>query len=293
MAPLVPAVPVSSNDLTDGATIQQPPRIQESKLSKRSKQKFIANISSSRRKRTINSKKTRYPGRKERSTLAPISESDQQQDITTTENNVFTDIVGSSSADNPLAAAASMPSLYNTGLGFSPYGSMMPPSPFMGMDLPYLSGLNQMVYSIQSIVFSISQAIHMVGTNQQVLQHAWESLNKMVDNAVLTFHEIRAAERSIEANESEEERNRRKRLKALRYAFVFGGSWLAYKLVRHFLFKTSSRSRYPMIQPPNFHAMSNYSSPSNNNNNIYRSMGRQQQPMYPSNHNHLDLDRYY
>ena len=168
----------------------------------------------------------------------------------------------------------------------------MPPSPFMGMDLPYLSGLNQMVYSIQSIVFSISQAIHMVGTNQQVLQQAWESLNKMVDNAVLTFHEIRAAERSIEANESEEERNRRKRLKALRYAFVFGGSWLAYKLVRHFLFKTSSRSRYPMIQSPNLHAMSNYSSPSSSNN-INRSMGRQQQPMYPSNHNHFDLDRYY
>ena len=56
MAPLVPSIPgISNNDLTDGAKIQQPPRIQETKASKRFKQKFIANISSSRRRRISNS----------------------------------------------------------------------------------------------------------------------------------------------------------------------------------------------------------------------------------------------
>lgn len=139
----------------------------------------------------------------------------------------------------------------------SPYGmyggaaSMMPPSPFMGMGmgmgmgmntmgLPYLSGLNQMVFNVQNIIFSISQAIQLVGSNQEALQHAWESLNQMVDNAVVTFHEMRALECIEQECETEEEREKRKRLKALRYAFVFGGGWLAYKLIRNLLFQKRS-----------------------------------------------------
>lgn len=159
----------------------------------------------------------------------------------------------SSSTNATPVGTAQTPTSLETGLApyggigtISPYGfyggaaSMMPPSPYMGMNtmgLPYVSGLNQVVYNIQNIIFSVSQAIYMIGANQQALQQAWESLNQMVDHAVATFHEMRALESIERQNETEEETKKRKRLKALRYAFVFGGGWLAYKLVRNLLFR--------------------------------------------------------
>ena len=175
---------------------------------------------------------------------------------------------------------------------------MMPPSPYMGMGgmgggLPYLSGLNQMVYNVQNIIFSISQAIQVVGANQQALQHAWESLNQMVDNAVVTFHEMRALESIEQECETEEERNKRKRLKALRYAFVFGGGWLAYKLIRNFLFRkrslqlrqygqSSNIDNLSQMASPGMTALSNYSSP--NNFHGVMNMGY---PGYSNNYNGL------
>lgn len=183
---------------------------------------------------------------------------------------------------------------------------MMPPAPFMGMGLntmgvPYLSGLNQIVYNIQSVVFSITQAIQVVGANQEALQHAWESLNQMVDHAVLTFHEMRALESIERECETEEERKRRKRLKALRYAFVFGGGWLAYKLIRRLLFRKRSLQFWQQRQSaptmfgrnlygqsnsdgmsmayPSSTAMSNYSPA----NNFYGAMSMDY-PGYAGNH---------
>jgi len=182
--------------------------------------------------------------------------SPRKRSITNVENDSHSSSNFESSL-NPVPTSSASP-LDTAGLApyggistVSPYGfyggapSIMSPSPFMGMGmntmgLPYLSGLNQMVFNVQNIIFSISQAVQIVGANQQALQHAWESLNQMVDHAVSTFHEMRALETIERECESEEERNRRKRLKALRYAFVFGGSWLAYKLIRNLLFTKRS-----------------------------------------------------
>jgi len=176
-------------------------------------------------------------------------------------------------------------SLDATGLGpyggmgnVSPYGlyggpsMMMPPSPYLGMNtmgMPYLSGLNQIVYNVQNIIFSISQATHMIGTNHQALQQAWESLNQMVDHAIATFHEMRALESTEREHETEEEKQKRKRLKALRYAFVFGGGWLAYKLILNLLFR---KRKFRLQQNQNHHQQSipaenNYSTQSYFNNN--------------------------
>ena len=183
--------------------------------------------------------------------------SSRQRTITNVENDSENNSSNNNSSLNSAQTTSTAP-LDTAGLApyggistVSPYGfyggaaSMMSPSPFMGMGmntmgLPYLSGLNQIVFNIQNIIFSISQAIHVIGANQQALQHAWESLNQMVDHAVATFHEMRALETIQRESESEEERNKRKKLKALRYAFVFGGSWLAYKLIRNLLFRKRS-----------------------------------------------------
>jgi len=196
---------------------------------------------------------------------------------------------------SPMDATGLAP--YGGGIGaVSPYGfyggasPMMSPSPYMGMGmntmgLPYLTGFNQFVYNIQNIIFSISQAIQVVGANQQALGHAWDSLNQMVDQAVVTFHEMRALEIAGRECETEEERQKRKRLKALRYAFVFGGSWLAYKLIRNLLFRKRSLQRRPQIQSTQTALGGNDNGQSNLNHLPMTSHGPATMPSYysPSN----------
>ena len=65
--------------------------------------------------------------------------------------------------------------------------------------------------------------------------------------------------------ETEEEKQRRNRLKALRYALVFGGSWLAYKIIRWIVKGGGGNRRQRLLQ----------NQPYNNNNSnssLYNSM---------------------
>ena len=331
-----PSVPCSGgvNDTSNGVTTRLP-LIRETtrnpkgsnKSASRSAVKQTQRLSSGTRSNLLRNdrKKIRHLKKNSKSGR-PSSPFLRQRSITNVENDSDnSDNIESSSNPGPASPASPLDTSGLAPYGgistISPYGiyggaaSMMSPSPFMGMGmntigLPYLSGLNQMVFNIQNIIFSISQAIHVVGANQQSLQHTWESLNQMVDHAVLTFHEMRALESIEQECESEEERNRRKRLKALRYAFVFGGSCLAYKLIRHLLFRKrslqhrqqrqststlfgsshygqSNLENFSMVSP-NTTNMANYASP----NNFYgaRNMGF---PGYSSNYNGLSSNGYY
>lgn len=231
--------------------------------------------------------KSKLPSRRRQNTTMTRVENDCDDDSTNIIDSPLNPVPESSTTSPPIDTSGLAP--YGGISAVSPYGfyggaaSMMTPSPFMGMGmntmgLPYLSGFNQMVYNVQNIIFSLSQAVHVVGANQEALHHAWESLNQMVENAVATFHEMRALENMERECESEEEQRKRKRLKALRYAFVFGGSWLAYKLIRNLLFRKRNPSLqhgsnpYGQLQrlsnnqsmtSPGFNAISNYSSPNN------------------------------
>jgi hypothetical protein len=139
---------------------------------------------------------------------------------------------------------------YGMGGGYGYSNSMMMPPMYMGgmmggVGMGPFSGLYQVLYGVQNVVFSISQAVQLVGMNQELLRQSWESLTKMVDHAIATFHEMRALELHMnqQREETEEDMQRRKRLKALRYALVMGGSWLAYKFIRHLLFYKKNRRR--------------------------------------------------
>ena len=120
--------------------------------------------------------------------------------------------------------------------GMSPYGMGMGMGMGMGGmggEVPYFSSIYQIMYGVQNLIFSVSQIIQVVGTNQQALHHAWESLNQLIDHAIEKFNEMRVLESIHQReHETEEEKRKRKRLKVIRYAIVFGGSWLAYKLIR-------------------------------------------------------------
>lgn len=124
-----------------------------------------------------------------------------------------------------------------SGMYASPYYGGMPP--MMGGGGPF-SGVYQVLFGVQNVVFSVTQAVQLMGTNQHALQQAFDSLTGMIDHAIATFHELRALEANESAKETEEQKRRRRRLKALRWAFVMGTSWLLAKIIRRL---TTSRRR--------------------------------------------------
>jgi hypothetical protein len=129
-----------------------------------------------------------------------------------------------------------MMSPYGGGMYGSPFGM---PSPMMGGMGPF-SGVYQVLFGIQNVVFSVTQAVQLMGTNQHALQQAFDSLTGMIDHAIATFYELRALEATQTAKDTEEQKSRRRRLKALRWAFVTGTSYLLYKIIRRL---TTSRRR--------------------------------------------------
>ena len=117
-----------------------------------------------------------------------------------------------------------------------PYGGGMYGSPYYGgpmmtMGGPF-SGVYQVLFGVQNVVFSLTQAVQLMGTNQHALQQAFDSLTGMMDHAIATFHELRALEAMEVANETKEQQRRRRRLKALRWALMMSASWLVYKIIR-------------------------------------------------------------
>jgi uncharacterized membrane protein YgcG len=112
-------------------------------------------------------------------------------------------------------------------------------SPMM-MGGPF-SGLYQVLFGVQNVVFSLGQAVQLVGMNQQALQQALDSAWSMMDHAIATFHELRALEAKEKKHETKEDKKKRQRLKALRWALVMGTSWVVYKLIRRIT--SSSRRR--------------------------------------------------
>ena len=120
-------------------------------------------------------------------------------------------------------------------------GGMMYGSPMMTGPL---SGLNQFLFSVQSVLFSLSQAVQIVGMNTHTLQQLLDSASTMLDHAAKTWHEMQEIEAQSRELESEEDKKRRRRLRALRWALVTAVTFGAYKLLRS-VFRKKQR---PMIQ---------------------------------------------
>lgn len=115
----------------------------------------------------------------------------------------------------------------NIGMGGFGYGSPMLGSPLMGMGGPLIS-LNQFLYSVQNVIFSLSQAVQIVGMNAQGLKQLLESATAMFDHIIASLHELVEPQRA----ESPDERKRRRRVRAMRWAFITALSYAGYKLLR-------------------------------------------------------------
>ncbi|KAL7470890.1 hypothetical protein ACHAXS_011171 [Conticribra weissflogii] len=67
--------------------------------------------------------------------------------------------------------------MYGMGMGMGMYGGGM-------MGSQWLFSLNQFLFGIQSVVFSLGQAVQIVGMNAQQIRHVYDSMKGMVENAV-------------------------------------------------------------------------------------------------------------
>lgn len=113
-----------------------------------------------------------------------------------------------------------------------------------------LTGLNQFLFSLQSVMFSMSQAIQIVGMNTQTFNQLFESATTMLDNALEAFHEMRTMDAISQEYESEEKKKRRKRLKALRWAVVSAITFVGYKVLKRILSNQMPPRILPQIQTP-------------------------------------------
>ena len=126
--------------------------------------------------------------------------------------------------------------MYGGGYGTGGYGNMMYGGG--GGGGPMLSGLNQFLFGVQNVIFSLSQAVQIVGMNTDAVQQLFAAGAALCTRAVTTWREMRAIEAAAHrttttaATETPDARRRRRRLRALRWMFVASVSWAGYQVIR-------------------------------------------------------------
>jgi hypothetical protein len=81
--------------------------------------------------------------------------------------------------------------------------------------------------------------------NTQALHQLYGQGMTMLDNILNTLHEINTLENASQKQLSEEDKKRRRRLKALRWSILVGGSYVGYRVVANWIKK---RREFKRIQ---------------------------------------------
>jgi hypothetical protein len=119
---------------------------------------------------------------------------------------------------------------------------MMMPNP-INTTGPF-SNLTNYLLGLQNVILSIGQVVQIISFNTNSLQHLCESILAMFEHAVRTWHEqLPASTGTPEA--SEEQQQRQRRIRTLRYAGAMALTYLGYSIVR------SIRNRYLRNRHPN------------------------------------------
>lgn len=146
-----------------------------------------------------------------------------------------------------------MPGMYGGGGGM--YGGMYGGGMYNGMPVGGgpMQHLNQFLFGVQNVIFSLSQAVHIIGMNTEAVQKLLVHVTAMFDHAVSTWSELQTLERQSRATESVADRKRRRRLRALRWALLVAGSYASYRVV-HWLIVLYRRGRRQQQLPSNYAA---------------------------------------
>jgi hypothetical protein len=142
------------------------------------------------------------------------------------------------------------------GMGMGGMGMGMPP--MMGGPL---SNLNQFLFGIQNVLSSLGQAVQIVGMNTQAVKQLLEAATAMFDHAVASYSEMRVIEAAAGEFESEEDKKRRRRLRALRWAMVTAATYAGYKCIKWLFSSSRRRHQRPMLEGQPSTAMGGYSAP--------------------------------
>ncbi len=139
-----------------------------------------------------------------------------------------------------------------SGMGMG-YGGMGMGMGYGGMGMGYGMGmgaggsaimtLNQYLFGFQSLIFSLGQAIQVVGMNTQALHNLYEQVMAMLDQGLKLVQELRTLENQEIQALSEEDQKRRRRLKALRWSLMFGISYAGYSFVSKWFKKRKEYKR--------------------------------------------------
>ena len=107
----------------------------------------------------------------------------------TTNNNTSDDTIQlNNTSDGSMGMNSMMMSPYSMGMGGmgmmgGMYGGMYGGGMY-GMGSQWLTSLNQCLFGFQSLIFSLGQAVQIVGMNAQQLHHVYDSFKGMIENVV-------------------------------------------------------------------------------------------------------------
>merc|ERR1740124_270104 len=108
----------------------------------------------------------------------------------------------------------------------------------MGMGetgIPLVSKLNNYLFGFQSLVFSLGQAVQILGMNTQALHQIYHQFTTGIDRVLSTLHEMQTLSLELSTSTSEEDRRRRRRLQALRWSIALAVTYAGYASVRVWL----------------------------------------------------------
>lgn len=135
-----------------------------------------------------------------------------------------------------------------------------------------------------------------MGMNTQALHQLLDTATTMFDHALVTFNEMRTLDASV--TETEEDKKRRRRLKALRWAMIMGFAYGGYRLIRRMMRRRMSMltqrqtiqapamQSSPAVCPystPQSYGANPYGVPQSYGANPYSSYHGGGTPMYPPN----------
>ena len=161
------------------------------------------------------------------------------------------------------------------------YGGMYGGGMGMGMGSQWLTSLNQCIFGFQSLIFSLGQAVQIVGMNAQQLHHVYDSMKGMIENVLgqvnsklgCSIEELlgvnknnkgKGSLRGLGDNQNptsteeddeiitQNEIIRRRRVAAFRWTISLASSYLLYKgvrkLIRTLIFGGGDSHRHSSIQ---------------------------------------------
>lgn len=122
-----------------------------------------------------------------------------------------------------------------------------------------LASFNQFLFGVQAVIFSLGQAIQIVGMNAHALQQLLDAALAAFDRATTAYRELRSLEAARHETDDEESRKRLRRFQALRWTVVVAATYGGYRLVKRLLFqRRPPQSQHSTLSmppsPPSYYA---------------------------------------